>query len=274
LQHTTLPDAFLERASVLLDWRQLDPWIDAVETRIGKPISIGQYKMLLLERWFQLSSPELADECHARASFRRFLGAPLHGPVVDVELHREYGPKLAAADHEVGKLIAAAELLLSERGLTLPMCAWTGREPTLSGAGEDLERTRAIDTARRRGVGESTDIALDRSEGVATQDSRVERVPSTVHWPWGLVSTIDGPVRIGRDSDFSSLAQHLWADLHVSRRHAELEPCLQGVIVRDLGSSNGTFVNEHPLASPGEMRVSGNALLRFGPRLHAQLIVR
>ena len=75
------PDQFLDRAAPLLDWSALGPWIGAVETRLGMPVSIALFKMMLLERWFQLSGAELDDACHGRAAFRRFLGAPLHGPV-------------------------------------------------------------------------------------------------------------------------------------------------------------------------------------------------
>jgi len=48
------------------------------------------------------------------------------------------------------------------------------------------------------------------------------------------------------------------ADREVSRLHAELEPTDQGTWVRDLGSSNGTFV--------GDLRVTA-ALLPDGARL-------
>ena len=278
MAESALPDVFLERAGSLLDWHLLTPWIDAVESRLGAPVSIGQYKLLLLERWFQLSSPELADACLARAAFRRFLGAPLHGPVIEVALHRDLAPRLAAAAPEVGKLIAAAELLLRDRGLALPQCAWTGREPTIAGPIEEAIKTRIAApaaSARAPILRESTpaDDEAPRPRGDQAVAAPVHFTP-TLRWPWGLVAPVDRLVRVGRDPEFSLVARHVWADLHVSRRHAELEPCAGAVIVRDLRSTNFTFVDEVALAPGSELRVERDARLRFGPQLCAELRFR
>jgi ABC-type multidrug transport system fused ATPase/permease subunit/pSer/pThr/pTyr-binding forkhead associated (FHA) protein len=51
-------------------------------------------------------------------------------------------------------------------------------------------------------------------------------------------------VEVGRDAEWSV------PDGLVSRRHLQLDPIAEGVIVRDLGSANGTRVNGHPLTSP------------------------
>jgi predicted component of type VI protein secretion system len=58
---------------------------------------------------------------------------------------------------------------------------------------------------------------------------------------------LDSVVDIGREP---SLPLHLDEDTQVSRRHARI--ALQGgqVIVEDLGSTNGTYVNEQPISSP------------------------
>src|SRR4051812_15599970 len=62
---------------------------------------------------------------------------------------------------------------------------------------------------------------------------------------------VDGALDVGRES---SLALHLDEDGQVSRRHARFS--LQGsdVVVEDLGSTNGTYVNEQPISSPRMLR--------------------
>src|SRR5688572_23142610 len=122
------PDEFLDRVAPLLNWSALAPWVASVESRLGTPVSIALFKMTLLERWFQLSGAELDDACHGRAAFRRFLGAPLHGPVAEVWMFRQFKPRLAAAEQEVGRIIAATELALADGGLSVPACAWTRSE--------------------------------------------------------------------------------------------------------------------------------------------------
>ena len=62
------------------------------------------------------------------------------------------------------------------------------------------------------------------------------------------------PLVIGSDPACDVIVE----DEHVSRRHAELSRTLQGIVLRDLGSRNGTFVE----------RIAGKeAVLRSGARL-------
>jgi pSer/pThr/pTyr-binding forkhead associated (FHA) protein len=58
---------------------------------------------------------------------------------------------------------------------------------------------------------------------------------------------LDSVVDIGREP---SLPLHLDDDTQVSRRHARI--AVQGgqVVVEDLGSTNGTYVNDQPISSP------------------------
>jgi transcriptional regulator with AAA-type ATPase domain len=49
----------------------------------------------------------------------------------------------------------------------------------------------------------------------------------------------DGPLHIGR----AAISELVLSDRAVSERHCRLEPCGQGLLVRDLGSRNGTVVN-------------------------------
>src|SRR3954464_13539225 len=58
---------------------------------------------------------------------------------------------------------------------------------------------------------------------------------------------LDSVVDVGRDP---SLPLHLDEDTQVSRRHART--AVQGgqVVVEDLGSTNGTYVNDQPISTP------------------------
>ena len=67
----------------------------------------------------------------------------------------------------------------------------------------------------------------------------------------GKQVSLDGTVDAGREA---SLPLALEEDGQVSRRHARFT--LQGgeVLVEDLGSTNGTYVNEQPISSPRILR--------------------
>jgi pSer/pThr/pTyr-binding forkhead associated (FHA) protein len=62
---------------------------------------------------------------------------------------------------------------------------------------------------------------------------------------------LDSVVDIGRDA---SLPLHLDEDGQVSRRHARVTAQGGQAVVEDLGSTNGTFVNDQPIHSPRELR--------------------
>jgi predicted component of type VI protein secretion system len=58
---------------------------------------------------------------------------------------------------------------------------------------------------------------------------------------------VDAVVDIGRDS---SLPLALEEDNQVSRRHARIAVQGGSVVVEDLGSTNGTYVNDQPISTP------------------------
>jgi hypothetical protein len=61
---------------------------------------------------------------------------------------------------------------------------------------------------------------------------------------------VDGALDAGREP---SLPLHL-DDGQVSRRHARFSPQGGEVVVEDLGSTNGTYVNDQPISSPRALR--------------------
>jgi hypothetical protein len=62
---------------------------------------------------------------------------------------------------------------------------------------------------------------------------------------------LENVVDIGREP---SLALHLDEDAQASRRHARVTAQGGQVVVEDLGSTNGTFVNDQPIHSPRTLR--------------------
>jgi pSer/pThr/pTyr-binding forkhead associated (FHA) protein len=58
---------------------------------------------------------------------------------------------------------------------------------------------------------------------------------------------LDSVLDIGREP---SLPLHLDEDTQVSRRHARISAQGGQVVVEDLGSTNGTYVNDQPISSP------------------------
>jgi diguanylate cyclase (GGDEF)-like protein len=71
------------------------------------------------------------------------------------------------------------------------------------------------------------------------------------------------PMLIGRGAD---CAIHI-DDHSVSRKHAHVEPTAEGYVAVDLGSTNGTFVNDEPierhLLGDGDYLRAGNCIYRF-----------
>lgn len=72
------------------------------------------------------------------------------------------------------------------------------------------------------------------------------------------------PLVVGRGDDCDVRI----TDNSVSRRHARIERDVDGFVVSDLGSTNGTFVNDHPLDGPtsihdGDYLRVGNCIYRY-----------
>src|SRR3954447_26646566 len=74
----------------------------------------------------------------------------------------------------------------------------------------------------------------------------------------GLTAEVEEDIVIGRED-----ADLVIDDLEISRRHARVAPAEGGgVVVEDLGSTNGTFVNGEKLSGPTTLESSGT--IRIG----------
>jgi NADPH-dependent 2,4-dienoyl-CoA reductase/sulfur reductase-like enzyme/pSer/pThr/pTyr-binding forkhead associated (FHA) protein len=78
------------------------------------------------------------------------------------------------------------------------------------------------------------------------------------------------PLRIGRQAGVDLLLN----EGSVSRQHAEISYVGGHYLLRDLGSTSGTFVNEQPLESPRLYVLQPNDILRFGNIVRLKFLLR
>lgn len=268
---------FIMQAASCIDWTALHPWMEAVDDRLGAPLPVAVYKLHTLASWFSLDPHTLASACGTRPEFRRFIGAPLHGPIVDIRLYLEHARKLVRARDVLAKLDAAVELQLIDHGFPAPSDVLTGIDVGTDPAHE----APTVVLARIRGSNAESEppgstvqshvaIASTSAHGESKTDPRLP----VLIWPWGSMTTLTERLPVGRDAAFCEFAQHLGADRKVSRRHALLTPVDGGVLVEDLGASNGTYVDDEPITHGTARLVASDACLRFGTDLAVLLVFK
>lgn len=108
--------------------------------------------------------------------------------------------------------------------------------------------------------------AIEISAGKATDVRRGFRLRTVEGVPPNGVYRVEGTIRIGRSEE----SEIVLLDPSVSRAHAVVEVAAGEPIVRDLGSTNGTFVNgrrieAEALRDGDELRL-GNTRMRFEAR--------
>ena len=75
---------------------------------------------------------------------------------------------------------------------------------------------------------------------------------------------IEQPLTIGNSLHAGQFANVALSDDEVSRLHAELDPRPEGVWIRDLGSTNGTFVNEEQIVARQPLTLHTGDRVRVG----------
>lgn len=95
-------------------------------------------------------------------------------------------------------------------------------------------------------------------------------LPSGLEWPWGFVPLTQF-LGIGRDPAFSQLAAELRSFPALSRRHAEIRRSGTTFVLRDLGSKNGTFIDDQPLQPGLDVELRDGAVIRFGKELSVKV---
>jgi hypothetical protein len=290
---------FLAQVNRLIDWPRLAPLIQAISDRIRAEVPLAAVKMLLLARWYSLSETALLAACQDRLSFRRFLDLPPEDDgVSDARLAETYQRQVTQAPIEAQTVIHAIETQLLANGFSIrpglsaeaavvPVSDGTPNDgaPGSSTNPGDFQRLLATaffqpgemsdllkqgESAFVRGgarVASSTNppYRSESAELVPPPESEAPPLQAVVEWPWGFTMDLKDRLKVGRDYHFCLFAAELQPYLHVSRKHAELTPCPEGVWVRDLKSRNGTFVNDDELPKGQAYLVDSDATIRFGP---------
>lgn len=281
-------DQLLMQAERAIDWLALQPAMQAISMRVRTTLRIPVYKMLLLQHWYGLTDRELEDACQDRISFRRFLGVPLEGEVAEATVLEAFRQGLADATGELTDFFRAVEAQLRRAGISM-----SGRVPPVleeaaspaavvapsTGPQGFAEKTMFFDPGELAGLVEAAaakssgriagPVTLERLAKSAPPADGLDAPPSSVvvevHWLWGVATVIKGTLRIGRDFGFCTIAKDLQGYRHISRRHIELSLFGDGVWVRDLGSSNGTWVDDEQVPKGQAHLVDADARVRLGP---------
>jgi len=294
---------FLARIAELVDWRALDPAIEELGARAGRKPPLTAIKIALLKQWYELADTSAEFTVLDRRSFRDFIGFCGDGSSQDGEALNELREASWSGLRELRPVLDMVEQQLRSRGFSIqpgyiveativPCTDGELRElgssvTAVPSPGELGRMVEAITTkAHAQGrmptgpqsvpEGAQPQSDPDSSAGVSGTTREDENVASRqvraqIQWPWGQQSDVVDILQVGRDYAFSPFARELTPYTHVSRRHAELLVHGDGVWIRDLGSRNGTFVNNEEVPRGQAFLIDSDAIVRFGPLLAVSL---
>lgn len=289
---------FLARVEVLIDWTLLETATgrDALE----EAVPVHALKIALLKLWYGLADQEAPFQILDRLSLRAFAGYSGDGGATDARIVEELEGCAWARHPAMAEAIDAVESQLKALGYavrcgrvqepSLSPCTESGSDVRIDPSGPtalfrpgELGRMMEAVTAKAHADGvvpapqavapagsqdEATVLAVP---GEASQAAAQGAVRAVIEWPWGQRTELTEHLNIGRDFQFSPLARELTPYTHVSRKHAELLVYGDGVWIRDLGSRNGTFVNDEEVPKGQAYLIDADAVIRFGPLLAAGL---
>ena len=94
-----------------------------------------------------------------------------------------------------------------------------------------------------------------------------------IDWPWGETETIGGTLTVGREPPATArLAARLESQYgSVSRRHAEFVWENGHLSLRDMNSTNGTFVNDQRIAPQQLISLAEGDRVRFAAKLEIRV---
>lgn len=276
---------FLAQIDRLIDWASLASMLHAISARVHADVPLSAVKMLLLARWYGMNDASLPEACQDRISFRRFLGLPLNDSRDDARLAEAFRRSAAQAPMEAQNLVHSIEAQLLSKGFTIKPGMWAEAavvpmspevvlgninvsDTTFFQPGEMAKLLKSGESVVTR-CGEKVAENPPHTTGSGTLQPPAEResapVQGIIEWPWGATIELKERLNIGREFGFCPFASELQPYRHVSRKHAELVVCGEGVWVRDLRSRNGTFVNNEEVPKGQAYLVDSDSRIRFGP---------
>lgn len=111
--------SFLTEVDALVDWAPVEAELSGIHAAVkGRPSYplLMMFKVLLLQRWYNLSDPAMEEALADRVSFRRFVGLGLADEVPDHSTICRFRGKL---EGRVAKLLAALNAQFEARGLVI-----------------------------------------------------------------------------------------------------------------------------------------------------------
>ncbi|MGH8665188.1 MAG: FHA domain-containing protein [Burkholderiales bacterium] len=288
---------FLACVDVMVDWAALEPMIATVSAGASTPLTLPVVKIALLKQWYGIAESEAAFAVLDRLSFRVFVGYNDDGTPADVAIVQELQQGAGSRHPAMEELLNAVDEQLRELGYAVR--GGQLREPSIAPCTESSEEAPhagATSLFRPGELGRMVEAVTAKAHSQATPStgkqerlapsgepaaalggapSMLEEDPvrAVLEWPWGQRSELSAHLNIGRDYAFSPLARELTPYTHVSRKHAELLVYGDGVWVRDLGSRNGTYVNNEEVPKGQAYLIDADSIIRFGPLLAVSLKV-
>ena len=286
---------FLVCVDVMVDWAALQPLLEASSSGAQSPLSLPSIKIALLKHWYGIAESEAAFAVLDRFSFRSFVGYTDSDTPEDAAILGELRQGTWSRHPALEQLVSAVENQLLELGYvvrngylrepSIAPCTEAGEEaPSASATAlyRPGELGRMVEAVTAKAHDEGRDPAAARksppvsSESVqpplgAVSAAEANPVRAILEWPWGQRTELNAHLNIGRDYSFSPLARELTPYTHVSRKHAEVLVYGDGVWLRDLGSRNGTFVNNEEVPKGQAYLIDCDAIVRFGPLLAVSL---
>jgi hypothetical protein len=286
---------FLACVDVMVDWAALEPMIATASAGAAAPLTLPAVKIALLKQWYGIAENEAAFAVLDRLSFRAFVGYNDDGTPGDAAIVQELHQGVGSRHPAMEELINAVDEQLRELGYavrggqlrepSIAPCTESSEEALHAGATSlfrpgELGRMVEAVTAKAHSQGKTSTAPQEHTDasrepatalGGAPTTSEDDPVRAVLEWPWGQRSELSAHLNIGRDYAFSPLARELTPYTHVSRKHAELLVYGDGVWVRDLGSRNGTYVNNEEVPKGQAYLIDGDVIVRFGPLLAVAL---
>jgi len=287
MSNTATSEQFLTQVNRLIDWEPFTSLTRAISARVHAEVPLPAVKMLLLAHWYGMNEVSLIEAFQDRISFRRFLGLGLNNFHDDIRLGDAFRRIVAQAPMETQTLIHSIETQLRAKGFTIKAGMWaeatvvpTPQDSTSANMGAcntvafrpgEMARLREDgDSVVARGGAQVAGKPPPMTESITLQppaERALALVQGVIEWPWGATTELKEHFNIGRDFDFCPFARELQSYRLVSRKHAELAACGDGIWVHDLHSRNGTFVTDTEVPKGQAFLVDSDASLRCGPNL-------
>ncbi len=261
---------FFDRVAACTDWASLDQLSAAIEAEVGMPLSTPLIKLGLLTHWLELGPRELDEACQECPALARFVASGPGAPVVDLWIFQQLAPRLQGAAEGFARLARAIE-----DGLTEASHASAPSMSTDPEASSPDEHAAWGETTLVGGLHLESDPSPAPAEpqiGALAQSGAPVSAQAIIVWPWGDASYLEGMVRVGRDAAFSQYAHRLVGERRVSRRHVQLEATPTGVLIRDLGSKNGTYADSVQVPRKGSSTIASDCVVRLGSDFQFKIV--